>query len=373
MRAAASIISELPSGVQKQSAQAAYNKLLGERYIIWESVSAFHKEIRRGDREKACYWALSVAAHPGLSGVVRYRMNILFEESRDVDLYLRLIRLCERGNKVTYDEVMNAVKLFCSAPKKWELQPRLGIFLNEMRGYKALAKEHTYAVAKGADIIEPQHNSHLEKALIEGLLRGDPVMTQYGLKGLYKSKSSNIKALRIQSFNILTDAVNREGPFTKGHGFDYDEDYALTLQSRIMRRYSTFGDMGYHELNALCDALTGERYPSGEHTTPTRIARLTLTSPKPYVPPLGAIRAIPLYALDNHNHRGKHLMRQWGATELLPGAVQSHLDFRWCGAYFGVAWRMLAYSQHKTCEVSWQDVKWNQVPWLYKHVNQMFY
>jgi hypothetical protein len=374
MRAIASIIDAMPKGIERQTAQAAYNKLLGERYIIWESVSAFHKELRRGDREKACYWALSVAAHRGLSGVARYMLNILFEESRDISLYLRLIRLCEKGTKVTYDEVMTAVRLFCIAPKKWELEPRLEIFLNEMRGYKALAKDYTYEVAKGSDIIDNRHNKTIEKALIEGLLRGDPVMTQYGLKGLWKSKApGGIKELRIQSFNILTDALNQEGPFEKGIGFKYDEEYAFKLHELIMRRYTTFGDMGYHELNALCDALTGEQYPSGDHLTPANTARLISTSPTPYAPVLGAVRTIPLYALDNHNHRGKHLMRKWGATELLPGAEQKNLDFRWCGAYFGVAWRMLAYSQHGSCEIAWGDVKWNQVPWLYKHVNQMFY
>jgi hypothetical protein len=217
MRAAASIIDSLPKGIERQTAQVAYNKLLGERYIIWESVSAFHKEIRRGDREKACYWALSVAAHRGLGGVARYMLNILFEESRDIGLYLRLIRLCEKGNKVTYDEVMTAVRLFCLAPKKWELEPRMEIFLNEMRGYKALAKEHTYDVAKGSDIIDNRHLPTIEKALIEGLRRGDPVMTQYGVKGFWKSKAAGgLKELRIQSFNILTDALNKEGPFEGG-------------------------------------------------------------------------------------------------------------------------------------------------------------
>lgn len=375
MRAAASIISALPDGKERDKAQIVYNGLLGKRYIIWESISAFHKELRRGDVKQAQYWALSVAAHRGLSGVIRYMLNIIFEETRDLDLFLRLLRLIEKGRSVEYDETMNAVALFCHSPKKWELEPRLEIFLDEMRGYRALANDFSYAVARAKDIIPPENNAKLEQALITGLKDGDRPTVQYGIKGLFKSiHVAGHDNVKVQIFNILTDALNGDGPFKKrGAWITYDDQYTHRLHGLVMRRYQTIGDMGYHELNALCDALTGESYPCGSNTLPKQKARLLAASPRRYNPPLGAVQNIPLYALDNHNHRGKHLMRQWGATELQPGAEQKHLDFRWCGAYMGVAWRYLAYKQHGTCEVKWGDVKWSKTPWLYKHLDSMWY
>lgn len=374
MRAIASVVDAMPAGASRDKAQATYNLLLGKRYIIWESVSAFHKELRRGDVPQAQYWALSVAAHRGLNGVIRYMLNIIFEETRDLDLMLRLLRLSEKGRSVEYDEVMTAVAFFCHSPKKWQLEPRLEIFLDEMRGYRSLAKDFSYAVARAKDIIPAENNAKLEKALVTGLKEGDRALTQYGIKGLFKSiHLAGHDNVKVQIFNVLTDALNSDGPFSKGIGFKYDEDYTHRLHGLVMRRYQTIGDMGYHELNALCDALTGEAYPCGSNTLSKHKARLLAASPKRYNPPLGTVQHIPLYALDNHNHRGKHLMRQWGATELQPGAVQLHLDFRWCGAYMGVAWRYLAYAQHKSCHVQWGDVKWSKIPWLYKHLDSMWY
>jgi hypothetical protein len=60
-------------------------------------------------------------------------------------------------------------------------------------------------------------------------------------------------------------------------------------------------------------------------------------------------------------------------AELEPGAVQANLDFRMCGAYFGVAWRTLAFKQHGTIDCKWGDVSWRTPNWLYQHVADMFY
>lgn len=373
MRAAATIIEGL-SGAERYNAQAVYNRLLGERYIVWESVSAFHKELRRGDFEAAQYWALSVAAHRGLAGVVKYMTNILFEESRDLALYSHLLHLMEKGRLVEYREVMNAVKYFALAPKKWMLEGRLQIFVNEMSGYSRLAKKYGYAVAKGKDIIEPTAFEILKTELVEGFQTADPVRTQTGVKGLFKSQFvRGHDALKVTIFNLLTDCLNGEGPFAKkGNKFKIDHAYATKVHALVYRRFSTFREIGYHELNALADALTGEHYPTGTHTLPLPRQRAIRVSPVAYVPPPGRILQIPLYALDNHNYRGKALMARWGAAELQPGADQEHLDFRTCGAYMGVAWRYLAWNQFGRIDVPWGAVKWYP-SWLWKHTMEMFY
>ena len=373
MRAASSILETL-TGAERESAQAAYNRLLGNRYIIWESVSAFHKELRRGDADMAQYWSMSVAAHRGLHGVVRYMLNTLFEESRDLDLFAHLLNLSDKGRNVGFNEVMNTIRWYAEAPKKWMLDGRLAIYTDEMKGYRRLAERHGYAVAKAKDIIPYQFHDELRTEFVEGLQQKDRVRFQTGLKGLFKSQfQRGHDALKIEIFNLLTDALNGDGPFKKkGIGFDYDPDHALRVHGLVHRRLTHFNEIGYHELNALGDALTGEHYPGGDHLTPKRRQRLLLLNPRTYAPPPGKLTPIPLYALDNHNYRGKHLMNRWGATELLPGAEQVHLDFRMCGAYLGVAWRMLAWNQHKSTDVPWGDVKWYP-SFLFKHVDNMFY
>lgn len=373
MRVAASIIDDL-TGAERYNAQANYNRLLGERYIIWESVSAFHKELRRGDYEAAQYWALSVAAYRGMNGIVKYLLNILFEESRDLDLYAYLLSLSEKGRTVEYKDVMNAVRYFAETPKKWMLEGRLQIFINEMGGYRRLADKYSYAIAKGKDIIEPQAFDVLRTEFVEGYQTANPVRAQTGIKGLFKSQHvRGHDALKVIIFNLLTDCLNGDGPFKScANKFAYDKVYAQRVHGLVYRRFATFHEIGYHELNALADALAGESYPNGANTLPPAKQRLLRVFPAPYAPPPGRILQIPLYALDNHNYRGKALMSRWAATELQPGAEQKHIDFRWCGAYQGVAWRCLAWNQNKTCDVPWGKVKWYP-SWLWQHTMNMFY
>lgn len=374
MRAAAIIIDGL-TGAERDNAQAVYNRLLGERYIVWESVSAFHKELRRGDYAAAQYWALSVAAHRGLAGVAKYMLNVLFEESRDLDLYARLLTLVEKGRSVEYGEVMNMVRLFAESPKKWMLEGRLAIFTDEMRGYQRLAKKFGYEIAKGKDIIEYQAFDLLKKELVEGFQQADAVRMQSGLKGLFKSQHvRGHDSLKAIIFNILTDCLNDEGDFGKGatNAFRHNEAYARRVHSLVYRRFVTLREIGYHELNALGDALAGESYHDHSNTLPKARQRLILLNPKPYTPPRGYIAQIPLYALDNHNYRGKALMSRWAATELQPSAEQVNLDFRTCGAYMGVAWRYLAWNQYHSIDVPWGKVRWYP-SWLWQHLDNMWY
>jgi hypothetical protein len=347
--------------------QIIYNKRVSERYILWEALSAFHKELRRGDYDAAMYWSLSVANHRGLSGVVRYMLSIVFEETRDLVLYEHLLNVSELGRNVTFLQVCVAVKLFCASPKKWELPGRLNIFITEMQGYRALAKKYTYNVAKPKDIIPASEIPALKDALEKGFYSGDKGLVQYGMKGLYKSCPESNRTTFVNELYTLLKGIRD----TKTK-FSVDPDYTEKLFKLVYRKRVTFGDLGYHELNALCDALTGESYPNGANTTKALKRRAILALKRSYAPPLGELRRIPLYALDNHNYQGKHLMSKWGAVELLPKAEQKNLDFRWCGAYMGLAWRYLAYSQKQTCEVPWGTVNWKPA-WLWPHLNMMWY
>jgi hypothetical protein len=149
-----------------------------------------------------------------------------------------------------------------------------------------------------------------------------------------------------------------------------DTHEAWGVFSYVNRRITDGRGIGYHELNALADAIAGEPVSAGLLTRPTQAALRKRPTPEiklGYWPP------IPIYAQDNHTYDGKRRMRKH-PEELKPGAKQEHLDFRGCGAYFGVAWRMLAGHQFPVRK--WKDIAWHEVKWppsLYKTVSVLFY
>jgi hypothetical protein len=366
LKAIASMLTARPDDTELL---AYYNAGIGKRHNAFVAVSAMHKDMRRGDVEAALYWAHCMIPHRGVVGVINYLRNIVFEETRDIALYRYILRLSSMGKSVTVRDMCRAITRFTLAPKKWELPWRLDIFIDEQKAYKELAGVYTYDVAKPSEIIDAGEHKKLHKVLLDGFKTGDRVKVQYGLKGLLKSKSPNHDKLRIAIFNYLVDVLNGDFP----NKFEFDADYTHLLQDLILQRVRSHGAPVYHELNALADALTGE--PGGQSivTLPTAKHKLIVNSPAAYTLPLGDFRRIPLYANDNHTWPGKALLRQYGATELQPGADQQHIDFRYWGAYGGVAWRLLAYRQHATIDCKWSVVSWRQPPWLWAHVEKMNY
>lgn len=362
LRAMAAIVEN-----DRESLLWPYLKALSTRYNSFETVSAFHKELRRGNLDKAFLWASVLSTYRGLKGVLKYMLNIVYEETRDHGLAERLLAQYQAAIDQTPDvaDVCKTIAYFCQAPKKWELSHRFEVFSSEMDGYKLLADKYGYEVARAKEIIAKSEFDHLRSSLLRGFADADRSLVQYGLKGLFKSKSDLAhEDHKLVIFKLLSDILDNE--FV--NKFNYDESGAMRIQHFIADRYACIGDIGYHEINALCDALSGESYEAGM-LPPLRVKAIQRLKKLPSVP-LGVIPSIPLYAHDNHTWAGKALMRSY-ANQLRPGAKQTNLDFRWCGAYFGVAWRHLAYNQHGTCDVPWESVKWPQS--LYKHVSAMWY
>lgn len=345
-----------------------YDEQLGRRYNAFEVVSAFHKELRRGDVTNALYWSTMLIPHRGMHGVIAYMRNILFEEARDITLAMYILKLSSKGRSVTRLEMQRAVHRFCVAPKKWDLPWRFDIFIDEQRGYRKLAAKYGYDVAKPKDIIPAKEHDHLRAELLEGFATADRAKVQYGLKGWFKSKSPDHEQMKLDMLNLLIDVFNEEYDNT----FEYDHDYALRVHKVLMVRIRNHSAIGYHELNALCDALTGEPGNDSRATIDAAQHRMITTYPKERRVKLGSMRKIPLYAHDNHTWAGKSKMRNH-AHELRPGANQDNMDFRLCGAYMGVAWRTLASKQNLTIDCKWGDVKWTQPKWLWEHLDRMWY
>jgi hypothetical protein len=350
--------------------QEFYETEVGNRFNAFVVISAFHKELRRGDAEKALYWGRCVIPHRGRAGIVQYMRSIMFEETRDVGLAKLILRLSDRRNTVSQSDVDKAIIRFCAAPKKWELPWRYEIFLDEMRAYRELVKQFGSQVASGKDAIPVKHREDMRNNLLNGFATGDRVMMQTGLKGFYKSQNpKSHDHTKIELFNMLVDVLNGDHP----NAFKYNADHAAVIQSIVLRCINGYGPPRYHQLNALADALSDpyEGDPSAS-LSPIGHKRI-VNSPREYAFPAGAVRTIPLYAHDNHTWHGKALMRTYGLAQLQPGAVQDKMDFRLCGAYMGVAWRTLAFRQHATINVPWGDVSWRSPNWLYGHLDKMWY
>ena len=342
-----------------------YFKALASRYNRFEVVSAFHKELRRGDTEAAWFFGVLLSTYRSIRGVIDYLLNIIYEETRDHDLHLYLIKLRKNIKRHTMSEMSTAIVLFCASVKKWEMPRRLSVFENEMRGYKKLADKYGFDVAKGGNIIaDKPAKKRFVKLMRDGVAKQDEVLFQEGLKGLQKLNfidgspdPNDYYDYRYWMYETLYDIADDLLPPT--------HDVWRVIEVINVRINADLG-IGYHELNCIGDAMLGEPYDSGLLPPAKRDILLR----RPTMPaPIGVWPPMPLYANDNHTYRGKALIKRYG-DQLKPSVKQTDLDFRWCGAYFGVAYRMLSYAQHG--EVSeWHETKWPK--WLYNFVRNMFY
>lgn len=344
-----------------------YEESVGKRFNAFEAISAMHKELRRGDADAALYWATAVIPHRGRHGVLKYLRSILFEETRDINLARYLVKVSSRGTSIKPIDFQRAVVRFAHAPKKWHLPWRKALFIDEMKAYKKLGENYGYQVARGGDAVPADQEDHLRSELIKGFASGDRVKVQYGVKGWYKMKSPDHDHLKIDIWNFLIEVSDNDYQ----NAFEYDELYVEELYEVIMRKMRNHGGIRYHDINAFTDALCGEPGHNKECTLSSAKHKKIINNPKEYRLPLGDLRKVPLYAHDNHTWGGKAKMRSH-RNQLDPGAKQTDLDFRICGAYMGVGWRYLAYEQHATIDCKWGDVKWHP-KWLWPHLDKMWY
>jgi len=327
--------------------QIAYAKALAGRYNAFEVVSAFHKELRRGDIERAMFWGTMLANFRKISGVNRYLLNILYEETRDHTLGRHLLDTMIDGDANDYDGMCRNIVLFCRSKKKWELPHRMKYLQAEMDGYKRLIEKYGRDVAKGGNIIDNAALRPLMDMLLKSLRSKVLADVQYALKGLQKLKVDNIDQHRANILNMVHDKFIVGTPVARRAG--YNELYQFIGD----RAGNGFG-IGYHELNAYIDFVCGETYAPG--LTDAAALKTTLQSPPPKLR-LGVSPLIPLYAQDNHTWAGKALIRRF-PNEWVPGAVQEHMDLRLCGAYIGVVYRHLAFQQFGRIDCNWEQVGW---------------
>ncbi len=335
-----------------------YIKATGTRYNVWEVVSAFHKELRRADFPKAWFWGNILMTKRGGKGLAKYMLNIIYEETRDHELADSLIVLA--GLKQPSPKQLHRhIAWFCASVKKWELDHRYEVFESEMAGYAWLVKNYGKSVAKGGEIIDSAEYPKLRKRLLSGYKKRDKAKFQSGLKGIQKMKTIGGQKLddhRVDLFNELMQIAE-----------DFGEDDAMRVGEVVMRRVNKGFPIGYHEINAVADALMGETYEAG--LLPKKDRKHALRIPFKSIK-RGHFPNIPLYAQDNHTWLGKGLLRKH-PEQLQPNVKQKNLDFRICGAYYGVCWRTLAYKQFQAIDCEWHEVNWPKH--LHKTVSDLWY
>lgn len=347
----------IASIVQKQADKgndltSSYIKALATRYNVYEVVSTFHKELRRGDRNRAWFFACILSAKRGMFGVIKYMSNVVYEETRDHDLAEYLFKLKMDKESITSANICKAVEWFCIAPKKWEMPHRWEIFFEEMQAYKQLVKEYGTGVASGKGAASPDHFSDMLIAIERGFKERDLRVFQYGVKGGLKTTAENPRAqqaYRLRMLEVLTDLADVDRGYFFGEKAAKDE-------------------LRYHDINVVADLAWGEDEACGVTTKSLR--KIILNRPTIREFPLGKYPNIPLYAQDNHTWYGKSLIRRF-PRQIDPGQEQTDIDFRWCGAYHGLSWRYQAFAQFKSCDVLWEQVK------MHKGINritqQLFY
>lgn len=360
---------------EKRELYGAYLKALGTRYNPFELTSAFHKELRRGDFDTAWFFATLQSSKRSIRGVFEYLLNIIYEETRDHELATFLLDCFSDRRKHTFEHMSKAVSWFCASIKKWELPRRLSTFTAEMHGYRSLVKEYGREVARGSNIIPAHQKAKLLKDMIAGADAGNESKFQRGLKGLQKLQYLDQPG---DDYARAASASKRDGALNDHRYWLYEQLYELAdkawpetddrwgVIAFVNARIAADKGIGYHELNAIGDAVMGEPYGDGL-LSPTR---RDIAIKRPAAPvPLGKWVPIPLYAHDNHTWAGKALLKRF-PDELKRGAKQENLDFRWCGAYFGVCYRMVAHAQHGRV-ADWHEVEWPKD--LYDIVQTLWY
>lgn len=343
----------------------AFIQCVATRYNQYEVVSAFTKELRRGNVERAWFFGCILAAGRRIKGVLKWMLAIVYEETRDHDLrdYLYTKITTEDFNLLS---MAHCIEWFCTTKKKWDLhEHRVKLYEHEQRGYRKLVEEFGPDVAKAQEIIDESMVQVFWDGMLPALKRKDYDTFQYCIKGIQKSKFpdgiNNLHELRLATVKRL-----RHGP----DGFKIagkENENIKNFFSYLIGKDPKVG-ISYHDLNAFADMLSGEPYDYG--TLPERQQRAIKRKRELPAFPFTKFPNIPLYAHDNHTFRGKALLRTY-AGQAHPGVEQTEIDLRGCGAYLGVGWRLYAMQQHGSIRVKWHEVKFPK--WLIKHLDDMWY
>ena len=264
----------------------------GKRYLGWVK-SAMHKEIRTGDFEAACRWAvLWEMCKPG--AVRRYVRKIWAEESRNVEGLERAFK--ERGWRTP-------LYTLCRSPKDWTLSWDIG--------WASPGAMRAWARADSVDFdVSAFEGEDIEAALVMFWKAGGP----------------------------------------SGSGAEWQRIVSV-LRERVVDVYPGLEKMAFYndELSLLIEVVFGVWRPEQANFFETPPApRERENEGGVFIP------CFPDYAFDSHTWLGRKWLSEAELDWQKP--MQGRLDLRWSGDWAGTLWRYLAFREHGTVDIAWQNV-----------------
>lgn len=326
----------------RESADYGYKGNLGPAMAIHEDLtvngggnfkyvvrSALHKEIRRGDVEKAVRWGRLFARIDGASKVKAYVKNILFEETRN-------LRLSSEWKTTRGISAEHMVRQITASIKKWQVSARIrdNVFARYVAAYR-----------RALDALEAPLTPQDVDTTVNGTTDLD---TLYEL--FWAVQLRNTRELYVALDGSLRTVLFRST----------DND-ALTLASQWPKHMYT--------TKTAIEILCGAWSPDANMFNTEDLSKEVITMTHMEVP------EIRDYVYDNHTRPGLARYKS-KMLQLVPGAPEpARLDTRWSGLVRGVAWREMACKNGIDIQnVPWEDVSIPQQVWDdVNYVDAFFY
>lgn len=275
-----------------------------DRYL---SLSALHKEIRRGDLARARSWSEIMLRHQGENSLLKYLERIIFEESRNYSLFVRL-----QEKSISFTDALTILTL---SPKKWDLK-----FLNQPRSH-----------------FENWHEGYR-------LSNARPPLSPIELNAAIRD---NVSVAEIYSFyfDIIKDKSLR--PFLVG----CLRELAADRKNEAFKIYMTQDIGSSYEIMVGLELMMNLY---GEEATKLRPEDYKTTA---FIP------AERIYHHDQHTARGKAFLRQnfWYAYNKRCFQIEN-IDLRYSGSLFGCLFREECVRQKGGLkDSSGKDWQWKDV------------
>lgn len=269
----------------------------GAHNVRHTAKSGLHKEIRRGDVQKALMWARLVAKFCGEQEVKAYCRKILFEETRNLTLFEKW----QDTRKLGFEEMVCSL---AASKKKWQLSARYGLFLTYLSACARLESEKAVL----GDPFRVFSESSSPETLFDAFWR----VRKFGDEGDYLKIRA---ALRWRFTGHPVGEVVADGKW-------FDAWYPIKVLIEI--------------------ACNGWSEDANSFLSGTVLTQ----DPPRMVPPM------PDYVFDNHTRAGLGVyMRHLG--ELQPGKPQpAGMDVRYSGMVRAVLWR------HQVCLEGLPQCRW---------------
>lgn len=350
------ISKQIPAEEKEKTVQMFEKKAEYDRY---EVISAFHKELRRGDTEKAYYWGTVLADGGSKKYPLQYMFKVATEETHSPELKAFLADFLANHRKVTNEEFCRAVHGFCSYPhKKFAVEISDVVWRKDSYYWLHTTKDSEKKIRRfepeksrvdfwtsnknllGESKLDrearPPYKAYEVWALIEQFIEEKDLNRLLYMNSFLDNEVKNIKALRYLARDddralMLIDKLDQ--PNVKSQMWFFDTETIFLLL------------MGYGDQIPEIEIDTGD--DETIEGIVNRVSKLYLS---------GEEVEIPLYARDPHTRVGKQLWFKYRKF-LRSGEPCEHLDMRYSGYWIGVAWRYYAYKQHGSVLVPWEAVE----------------